>query len=194
MKYQLITLLSVAAAMVAARAVLSARAAAAEDNQPPEGFTALFNGKDLTGWKADPEGHWKADGGVMVYVGKARNLATEKSFGDFVLLIDWKIEKKGNSGVFLRGEPQVEIWDEQKIGSGGIYPEHHKPLKAADKPLGQWNHMEIKLEKEMVTVHLNGELTLDNFKCKFKKPAGPIVLQHHGSPLWFKNIYIKELK
>jgi hypothetical protein len=116
------------------------------------------------------------------------------SFGDFVLLIDWKIEKGVNSGVFLRGEPQVEIWDEQKIGSGGIYPDHHKPLKAADKPLGQWNHMEIKLEKEKVTVHLHGELVLDSVECKFKKATGPIVLQHHGSPLWFKNICIKELK
>jgi hypothetical protein len=116
---------AVVAAMVAATAVQSNRAAAAEDNQPPEGFTALFNGKDLTGWKADPQGHWKAENGVMVYDGKAGNLATEKSFGDFILLMDWKIEKGGNSGVFLRGGPQVEICDNQEIGSGGIYPQHH---------------------------------------------------------------------
>jgi hypothetical protein len=180
-------------ALLTLAAVLQAAAVAA-DNQPPEGFTALFNGKDMTGWKVDPQGHWKADNGMMVYDGKARHLASEKSFGDYILLIDWKIEKGGNSGVILRGSksPQVEIFD--GFGSGGIYPEHHRPLKVADKPLGQWNHMEIKLEKEMVTVHLNGELVLDKFKCEFKQPAGPIVLQHHGSPLWFKNIYIKELK
>ena len=95
-------------------------AAGAEDNQLPAGFTSLFNGKDMSGWKADPEGHWKADGGVMVYDGKAKNLVSEKAFGDFILLIDWKIEKGGNSGIFLRGEPQVEIWDNQSMGSGGI--------------------------------------------------------------------------
>ena len=45
-----------------------------------------------------------------------------------------------------------------------------------------------------MTVHLNGELVLDKFECKFNKPVGPLVLQHHGTPLWFKNIYLKELK
>jgi len=169
-------------------------AAGAEDNQPPASFTSLFNGKDMSGWKADPQRHWKADGGVMVYDGKAKNLVSERAFSDFILLIDWKIEKGGNSGIFLRGEPQVEIWDNQSMGSGGIYPQHHKPLKVADKPAGQWNHFEIQLEKGLVTVHLNGELVLDKFECKFSKPAGPLVLQHHGTPLWFKNIYIKELK
>ena len=168
--------------------------AGAEDNQPPAGFTSLFNGQDMTGWKADPKGHWKAESGVIVYDGKATNLVSEKSFGDFILLIDWKVEKGGNSGIFLRGEPQVEIWDNQSMGSGGIYPQHHKPLKVADKSAGQWNHFEIKLEKGFVTVRLNGELVLDKFECKFSKPVGPLVLQHHGTPLWFKNIYIKELK
>ena len=82
---------------------LFSMAAGAEDNQPPTGFTSLFNGQDMSGWKADPEGHWTADGGVMVYDGKAKNLVSEQEFGDFVLLIDWKIPKGGNSGIFLRG-------------------------------------------------------------------------------------------
>ena len=171
-----------------------ATAPAAEDNQPPAGFAALFNGQDMTGWKADPEGHWKADQGVLVYDGKAKNLVSEQEFSDFVLLIDWKIEKGGNSGIFLRGQSQVEIWDNQTMGSGGIYPQQHKPLKVADKPAGQWNHFEIQLEKGFATVKLNGELVLDQFECKLNKPAGPLVLQHHGTPLWFKNIFIKELK
>jgi hypothetical protein len=169
-------------------------AAVAEDNQAPAGFVSLFNGQDMTGWKADPEGHWKADGGVMVYDGKAKSLASDKEFGDFILRIDWKIEKGGNSGIFLRGESQVEIWDNPSMGSGGIYPQAHKPLKVADKPAGQWNQFEIKVEKGLVTVQLNGELVLDQFDGRFKKAAGPFVLQHHGTPLWFKNIYIKELK
>jgi hypothetical protein len=168
--------------------------ACAADNQPPAGFTALFNGQDMAGWKADAEGHWKADNCQITYDGKAKNLATEKAFADFILLIDWKIPKGGNSGVFLRGESQVEIWDNRSIGSGGIYPQHHKPLKVADRPAGQWNHFEIRVEKGAVTVQLNGQVVLDRFECNFRKPAGPIVLQHHGTPLWFKNVYIKELK
>lgn len=172
---------------------LVSSAARADDNQPPAGFTALFNGKDMAGWKADAEGHWKADNGIMTYDGKAKNLASKKAFGDFILLLDWKIPQGGNSGVILRGDSQVEIWDNHNIGSGGIYPQHHKPLKVADKPAGQWNHFEIRVEKGVVTVHLNGQLVLDRFECTFRKPTGPLILQHHGTPLWFKNIYIKEL-
>ena len=98
--------------------------AAAADNMPPEGFTALFNGRDLSGWKDDETGHWRAQDGVLVYDGQSDHLFTEKAYGDFVLLIDWKIEDGGNSGIFLRGEAQVEIWDNRDygtdMGSGGI--------------------------------------------------------------------------
>ena len=97
---------------------LFSTAAGAEDNQPPAGFTSLFNGKDMTGWITGPGGHWKADGGAIVYDGKLNHLVSEKAFSDFILLIDWKIEKDGNSGILLRGEPQVEIWDSQSMGSG----------------------------------------------------------------------------
>src|SRR5947207_15530823 len=99
----------------------------AEDNTPPQGFTALFNGKDLTGWqgaipmnerlKMSPEKlaaaqraankkvlpHWMAEAGVLVNDGKGDNLATIKDYGSFELLVDWKIETKGDSGVYLRG-------------------------------------------------------------------------------------------
>ena len=123
-------------------AVLPAQAA---DNTPPPGFTALFNGKDLTGWKglvANPPArarmsperlakakeaadklmreHWKVEDGVLVYDGKANNLCTAKDYGDFEMFVDWKIGKGGDSGIYLRGSPQVQIWD-NKIGSGGLY-------------------------------------------------------------------------
>jgi len=182
------------AAVVLALVALAARA---EDNRPPTGFTALFTGKDLTGWKADSAGHWKAENGMLIFDGKGQDVASEQSFGDFILLIDWKLAERGNSGIFLRGGPQVEIWDPArwwKFGSGGIYPEHHKPLKDADKPIGEWNHFEIKVVKNAVTVRLNDELVLNAYECKFRTPTGPLRLQAHGTPLWFKNIYIKELK
>ena len=72
----------------------------AADGAPPEGFTSLFNGKDLTGWKV-PEGdngHWKVVDGVIDYDGASeaksdKNLWTDKAYGDFVLRIDWRIKE-----------------------------------------------------------------------------------------------------
>ena len=188
---------------------------------PPAGFTSLFNGNDLTGWTYDGSGNWRVDGGSLFYDGKGwkpkpdtistQNLRTEKEYGDFILLIDWKISKDGDSGIVLRPdyedyrefeEVEVEIWDRKSelyaspLGSGGIVPytaEERKPLRTADHPVGEWNHFEIRVENDMVTVHLNDQLVLDRFAAQFKLPRGPIVLQHHGPPLWFRNIYVKEL-
>jgi hypothetical protein len=127
----------------------------AKDNTPPEGFTALFNGKDLTNWqglidvktrsklskdeleKKQKEAnekilpHWTVQDGVLVYDGKGNNLQTAKDYGDFELYVDWKIEKNGDSGIYLRGQPQVQIWDsdnspgakgeDKNSGSGGLW-------------------------------------------------------------------------
>ena len=88
---------------------------------PPEGFVALFNGKDLAGWK-DAEklaAHWKVEDGVLHYDGKGKDLITEKNYKDFELWVDWKITPKGDSGLYLRGMPQVQIWDNPE-GSGTL--------------------------------------------------------------------------
>ena len=168
-------------------------------NEPPEGFTALFNGKDLTHWQADENAqeHWKAEDGVLHYDGKGRSLRTEKEYGDFILQLDWKITPKGDSGIYLRGRPQVQIWDREE-GSGGLWnnKEHEsKPLVAADNPPGEWNTFKIELRGEKVTVHLNGKLVVDDTPMDTlgDREEGPILLQHHGHPLWFRNIFIKEL-
>ena len=182
------------------------------DKSPPDGFTNLFNGQDLTGWKDDGSGHWRAEDGMIVYDGGGwqpapdtvfeRNLRTEKDYGDFILLIDWKIEKDGNSGIYLRGELQVEIWDRtaevysSDHGSGGIVGYTAKdriPLRTVDRPLGEWNRFEIRVQDGAVTVYLNDQLVIDGYAADFTQSKGPIVLQHHGWPLWFKNIYVKEL-
>ena len=197
---------------MAAVLALAPGCATLSHDSPPEGFTKLFNGHDLTGWKDDGSGHWRAENGMILYDGGGwepapktvfeRNLSTEKEYGDFIFLIDWKIEKDGNSGIFLRGELQVEIWDRTAVvyssphGSGGIVGYTSKgqdPLRTVDRPLGEWNHFEIRVQNETVTVHLNDQLVIDSFAADFKRAEGPIVLQHHGWPLWFKNIYVKEL-
>jgi hypothetical protein len=187
------------AAMFFAAGVAVAAEEAAKLNTPPEGFTALFNGKDLTNWKVTPKlaEHWKVVDGVIVYDGKSGDLVTEKNYGNFILYVDWKIAKGGDSGIFLRGAPQVQIWD-NKEGSGGLWnnpKDSSKPAAFADNKIGEWNTFKIQLVGEKVTVHLNGKLVVDNVvmvPIKGKK-TGPIVLQNHGNPLWFRNIYVKEL-
>ena len=110
-----------------------------KDNTPPEGFKLLFNGKDLDGWQglvdvkrraelgpeklpaaqkeADKElVHWKAEDGVLHYDGKGQNLVTAKDYGNFEMYVDWKIKEKGDSGIYLRGNPQVQIWDSDHLG------------------------------------------------------------------------------
>jgi len=129
--------------------------------------------------------------------------------GDFEMWVDWKIKDKGDSGIYLRGTPQVQIWDPSDkpasgVGSGGLYNNQKnpsKPIKKADKPIGEWNTFRIVMKGDNVTVYLNGELVVDNkplanyFEKGKPLPAtGPIELQHHGDKLWFKNIYVKELK
>ena len=204
----------------------------AEDfNQSPDGFVALFNGKDLTGWKGlvgDPKkraamsedelareqakadeamrAHWKVENGIIVYDGKGtRNLCTAKDYGDFELYVDWKIEKNGDSGIYLRGSPQVQIWDpeQQKVGSGGLYNNQKhpsKPTAIADNPIGEWNTFYIKMVGERVTVKLNDQLVVDNVVMENywdrDKPiysSEAIELQNHGNSLYFRNIYLKEL-
>ena len=204
-----------------------AEAAEPKLNVPPPGFTALFNGKDLTGWKGlvgDPvkraamteeqlaeaqkkaderaAQHWKIVEGVVVFDGKGRSLCTAKDYADFEFLVDWKIKPKGDSGIYLRGTPQVQIW-ERPEGSGGLYNNKKnpsKPLKCADKPVGEWNTFRIRMIGEKVSIWLNDVLVVDdtvleNYWERDKPiyPTGQIELQNHGNTLYFRNIFIKEL-
>jgi hypothetical protein len=174
-----------------------------QDNVAPKGFKALFNGKDLAGWKSkgNASDHWSVSKeGELVYDGKGSRLDTVENFENFALLIDWKVQKDGNSGVYLRGTTQVEINDHdrppRKIWNGttgGLYPDK-PPIKRASLPTGEWNHFEITVDKGVITVLTNGEKTIDRYAKKWgKNTSGSIGFQHHGKPLWFKNIYIKPL-
>ncbi|MBN2247034.1 MAG: DUF1080 domain-containing protein [Candidatus Aminicenantes bacterium] len=195
-----------------------------------QGFIPLFNGRDLTGWKGlvkDPvaraamspnelqnaqkkadkvmRDHWSVEDGVLVFDGKGESLCTAKDYEDFELLVDWKIELGGDSGIYLRGSPQVQIWDPAQWpeGSGGLYNNQihpSKPLKKADNPIGEWNTFRIIMIGEKVTVYLNGVLvadnvTMENYWERDKRiyPSGQIELQAHNSTLYFRNIYIREI-
>lgn len=204
---------------------------AGKDNVPPEGFVALFNGKDLTGWKGLVESppkranmpaeelaakqakadermraHWSVVDGVFVFDGKGDSLCTIKDYADFEMLVDFKILEKGDSGIYLRGSPQVQIWDpaDSELGSGGLFNNRKnpsKPIANADNPILEWNTLRIEMIGERVTVHLNGVLVVDGVVMENywerDKPiyrTGQIELQNHGNTLYFKNIYIREIQ
>ena len=195
-----------------------------------EGFVPLFNGKDLSGWKGlvkdpparskmtpdalrkeqkaadeDMRRHWQVIDGTLVFDDQGESLCTVKDYADFELFVDWKIEPQGDSGIYLRGSPQVQIWDpgQWPEGSGGLYNNKigpAKPLRPADNPVGEWNTFFIRMAGERVTVHLNGALVVDdvvmeNYWKRDKPiyPAGQIELQAHSTPLYFKNIYLRPL-
>ena len=204
------------------------------NKQAMPGFVSLFNGKDLTGWKGLVENPlirakmspkdllkkqiaadeimlngWHIQDGYLMFSGNGENLCTTKAYGDFEMLVDWKIKPKGDAGIYLRGSPQVQIWDasqldtDAKVGSGGLYNnEVHErnPLMVADNPVGDWNSFRIRMEGERVTVHLNGKLVVDNtiMENYWDRsipifPVEQIELQAHGSLVGYRDIYIREI-
>jgi len=194
---------------------------------PPEGFALLFNGADLTGWsgkagdppavaamsaearaaaqeKADElmRAHWTVQDGALSYDGGGDSLCTSEEFRNFELYVDWMIQKDGDSGIYLRGTPQVQIWD-NPVGSGGLYNNQQHiatPLALMDRPVGEWNTFRIRLIGDAVTVYLNDvpvviDTPLENYWDRNAPfPArGQIELQSHGTPLKFRNLFIRRL-
>jgi HEAT repeat protein len=201
---------------------------------PDEGFVPMFNGKDLSGWQGLVENpiarskmkpaelavkqaeadkkvasNWSVKDGCIWFNGSGENLCSIKEYGDFEMLADWKISKKGDSGIYLRGSPQVQIWDTSRVdagaqvGSGGLYNNQNnpsKPLQVADNPVGDWNTFRIVMIGEKVSVWLNGILVVDNVILENywdRKipifPKGSLELQAHGTDLGFRDIYVREI-
>jgi len=205
---------------------------------PPHGFVSLFNGRNLDGWQglvADPKRraamspqqraeaqhqadqlmrrNWRIEDGTIVYRGDGYdNLCTVKNYGDFELLADWKIAPRADSGLYLRGVPQVQIWDPftqppqagAEVGSGGLFNNKtnaNLPNLAADRPVGEWNRFRIVMAGDNVHVFLNDQLvtsgvTLENYWDRTQPVAalGPIELQAHKTVVWFKNLYLREIE
>ena len=238
---------AVAAASMVVAVLTSVVLCAQTAPSAPAGFTVLFNGKDLSGWRGRPGGggvfspyveakftpderaakqkewnddrdlHWRVDAATreLVSDGKGVHLATEKPYGDFEFRVDYKLTQAGgDSGIYLRDYPQVQIWDpanprEQKNGadkgSGGLWNNNPDnpgrwPLVKADNPIGEWNTMAIKMVGTRVWVTLNGKPTvegqvLDNFFDRTQPvlPTGSIELQTHGSEVRFRNVSVREI-
>ena len=198
------------------------------------GFVSLFNGKDLTGWKGlvgnpvsrskmseqelllaeaaantKAQQDWVVKDGLLIFTGHGDNLCTVKKYDDFEMYVDWKITEKGDAGIYLRGSPQVQIWDTSRrevgaqVGSGGLYNNQKNqriPLSVADNKVGEWNTFHITMIGEKVSVELNGVLVTDNVVLEnywdrkipiFIKEQ--IELQAHGTYVAYRNIYVKEI-
>lgn len=195
----------------------------AEDLHPAAdaaGFVPLFNGTDLTGWKTT--GNWlvEADGSVSLHPREGEKgwqrydayIATEKLYGDFVLDLEFKINAKGNSGVFMRvgdmKEPVKTGFEVQILDTYGLEkPGHHDcggivrgtgPSKNMVKPAGEWNRYTITVKGRSVKVVFNGEqvidTSLDDIKMADRPNVGQIAFQDEALRVWYRNVRIKELK
>jgi hypothetical protein len=207
---------------------------------PPECFRALFNGKDLSGWhglnphqglkligekkatdlakqRADFPLHWRVENGELVNAGTGPYATTDEEFGDIELRLEYKTVAKADSGIYLRGTPQVQIWDLNQVfdpkkpdrkphlGSGGLFNNTpgapgRDPLVAADKPFGEWNAFRIIQKGDVTTIWLNGRMVVDHAKMENywdranPLPAkGPIMLQTHGGEIRWRNLFVKTL-
>ncbi len=199
------------------------------------GFVSIFNGKDLGGWQGLVENpitrtemdkdelagkqaeadilmhkNWQVRDEILVFRGSGYdNICSTKEYRDFEMILDWKIQKNGDSGIYLRGSPQVQIWDASRVdagtqvGSGGLFnnqKNQSKPLQLADNIVPDWNTFRITMIAERVSVYLNGVLVVDNVVLENYWdrsipifPAGPIELQAHGNDCAFRDVYVREI-
>ncbi|MEZ6118459.1 MAG: DUF1080 domain-containing protein [Pirellulaceae bacterium] len=216
---------------------------AQENNQPPAGFHALFNGKDLEGWHGVPnstqdprkleamsesdrqaalakeaEGvaqHWSVQNGDLVNDGHGPFLSTDEKFEDYEFWLDYKTVANADSGIYLKGTPQVQIWDYTEEGgkwsigadkgSGGLWNNSagaagKDPSELADKPFGEWNRFKIQQIGARTSVWLNGKhvvdhATLENYFDRSSPlfRSGAIYLQTHGGEIRWKNIFARNI-
>lgn len=212
----------------------------AEESTPPAGFRPIFNGKDLSGWyglnphnsarlqgerkeanlkqqRAEFPKHWRVENGELVNDGTGPYATTEAEFGDIELRLEYKTVAKADSGIYLRGTPQVQIWDwhqafdpknpnrKPHLGSGGLFNNTpgapgRDPLVLADNPFGEWNQFRIRQIGARTWVWLNEKLVVDgavmeNFWDRSKPlPAkGPIMLQTHGGQIRWRNLLVHDI-
>lgn len=224
---------------------------------PPPGFSALFNGRNLAGWrggttydhrallalplaeraaliakwtatltqKNEKTGlpHWRGEAGELVNDGFGDYATTEQDFADIELRLEYRTVPKADSGVYLRGCPQIQIWDINQayspkapdrrphLGSGGLYNNRpgspgRDPLVVADRPFGEWNTLRVLMVGKRVSVWLNTKLVVDRavLENHFDRalppaqqrpipPRGPIQLQTHGGEIRWRDIFLREV-
>jgi hypothetical protein len=181
-----------------------------------DGFSqkALFNGKDLTGWKVYGTEKWFVENGDLVCESGPDKqygyLATDAEFRDFELTLEFKQESNGNSGVFFHSTiegTKITGWQAEVAplnrSTGGIYESYGrgwliKPAAEKEKHLkeGDWNKMTVRVKGNEVITWLNGQEMITLKDDKIGASNGKIALQIHdggGVRVRWRNIQVREL-
>ena len=186
----------------------------ADEPLKDDGFVSLFNGVDLKGWVGNTNGYKAVEGVLVCQLKKSKGakIYTAKEYADFIFQFEFKLTPGANNGVGIRapltGNPsknafEIQILDNSAKKYAKIKPAqfHGSIYKRAAakrghlKPVGQWNKQEIRAEKNLITVILNGVKIVDRADvARYKKPSkGHICFLGHGSQVEFRNIRIKDL-
>jgi hypothetical protein len=166
----------------------------------------LFDGKTIDSWdvqhKDRPSG-WSVVDGVMTNEPKANNLVSKHRFENFKISCEYKLEQKSNSGIYLRGRYELQVFDD-----AGKEPESHghmalysrvAPLVNASLPAGQWQTMEATIVGNRLTVFLNGKKVHDNITIdgitggaldSNEGEPGPIMLQGDHEKVWYRKVVV----
>jgi len=196
-------------------------------------WRSLFDGSSVAGWQtmnrpADAPLKWQVEGDVLAWRKGAGHLISREVFGDFELELEWKISAAGNSGVMFRAAPdtdkpwqsgpEIQLLDNAGHGNGknplttsgavyALYP----PEKAAERPVGEWNRLRLRVVGSRLQAWMNGERIHDldmagaDWKARVadskfapfpefaRSPAGRLILQDHGNPVWFRHIRIRPI-
>lgn len=209
------------------------------EDKPASEFVSIFNGKDLTGWhgestmdprklaampeadrnaemakwQEDAKAHWTVENGELVNDGHGVYLTTDGKYSDYELLIEYKTIPQADSGIYLKSNPQVQIWNHkaeklspgQDKGSGGLWNNSpgapgKDPSEIADRPFGEWNEFKIQQVGTRTSVWLNGKHIVDHAIMENywdrKAPLvlnGPVQLQTHGGEIRWRNIKVREI-
>ena len=226
--------------LFAAIALTTISVASVQSADLPEGFRPLFDGKGLDGWHGRPhfdprklaamsddersakidewtedaKKHWSVENDELVNDGHGAYLVTNEDFGDYEFVIEYKTVPRADSGIYLKANPQVQIWDytdpgkyriDANLGSGGLWNNSagapgKNPFVLADKRFGEWNAFRIRQVGARTTVWLNGHLVvnhaiMENYWDR-QSPLfarGPIELQTHGGEIRWRNLGVREV-
>ena len=219
---------------------ISLYAATADEFIPPKGFRAIFDGRDLAGWygsdphkngklsgeellkslseqRDDFSKHWRVENGELINSGSGPYATSEEEFGDFEFRLEYKTVAGADSGVYLRGIHQVQIWDctqafdpakpdrRPHLGSGGLFNNApntlgRDPIMKMDRPFGKWNSLRIRQIGSRTWVTLNSKLVVDGavFANYFERDQalpkkGPVMLQTHGGEIRWRNLCVRDI-